>query len=52
VRTCAPLIHAHRQAASWRAVVVTLERKIVGEDETMALPRKIIRGRTNVFSDT
>jgi len=35
MRTCAPLIRVHRQAVSRRAVVVTIESKIVGEDESL-----------------
>jgi hypothetical protein len=50
--TCLPLCHVHRQAVSRRAVVVTLRRKIVGEDETMAYARSILRVCTNVFGDT
>jgi hypothetical protein len=50
--TCLPLCHVHRQATSRRAVVVTLKRKIVGEDETMAYTRTIVCVCTNVFGDT
>jgi hypothetical protein len=49
--TCLPLCHVLRQAESRRAVVVTLKRKIVGEDETMAYARTIVRVCTNVFCD-
>ncbi|HWI01810.1 MAG TPA: hypothetical protein VNT27_15900 [Propionibacteriaceae bacterium] len=50
--TCLPLCHVDREAVSRRAVVVTLKRKIVGEDETMAHARTIVCVCTNVFGDT
>ena len=50
--TCLPLPQVHWKAVSRRAVVVTLKRKIVGEDETMAHARTIVCVCTNVFGDT
>jgi hypothetical protein len=37
---------------SWRAVVLTLEDKIVAEEETMARPRRIRQFDIEAFDDT